>query len=88
MTAEKRFDAWQRSYGAIPPNLVASVRLRPDDILEITGARSKSKYPVSEDDPVLARQARRIILSKENDSPNHPRHGLAPLRGEGFQNLH
>jgi hypothetical protein len=88
MTAEQRFHTWQRSYGAIPPNLVASVRLRPDGVLEITGARSKSRYPVSEHDAALARQARRIILQKENESPNHPRHGIAPVRGSGMTIYH
>jgi hypothetical protein len=88
MTAEQRFHNWQRSYGTIPPNLVASVRIRPDDVLEITGARSKSRYPVSEDDPALARQGRRIFLQKEGESPNHPGHGLAPVRGSGMTIYH
>src|SRR5258708_114960 len=66
MTAEQRWQQFQRRYGRV--DLVSEVRIRKDGVLEVTGARSKLRYPISEDDDTLARRACKIIVEKEKST--------------------
>ena len=71
MTAEQRFNAWQKRHGEIDPHRIRDVRIRDDNVLVVIG-RSGYRYPVSEDDAALARTARRIITSKEFELRTNP----------------
>jgi hypothetical protein len=75
MTAEQRFNAWQKRYGEIDPHRIRDVRIRDDNVLVVIG-RSGYRYPVSEDDAALARTACRVIVAKEFElrtAPLQPR---------------
>ena len=61
--AEILFARWQKTHGPIDRNRFASVRLRPDGVIEVIG-KSGNHYPLS-DDPAVAKIARRIIASIE-----------------------
>jgi hypothetical protein len=71
MTAEQRFDAWQRRYGDIDPHRIRAVFVRDDNVLVVIG-RSGYRYPVSEDDAALARAGRRVIVTKEYELRSQP----------------
>jgi hypothetical protein len=71
MTAEQRFNAWQKRYGEIDPHRIRYVYVRDDDVLVIVG-KSGYRYPVSEDDAALACAGRRVIVSKEYELRSQP----------------
>lgn len=71
MTAEQRFNAWQKRYGAIDPHRIRGVHVRDDDVLVVIG-RSGYRYPLAEDDAALARTARRVIVAKEFELRTYP----------------
>jgi hypothetical protein len=73
--AEILFARWQKTHGPIDRNRIASVRMRPDGVVEVIG-KSKNVYPLS-DDPATAKVARRVIASIELERSQRSRQPAA-----------